>query len=257
MKYYSNKNGSVTMYNGDCLEVMNRLIENNIKVDCVLTDIPQEITQNKWDKGVDLSLMWDALLKIRKNKSTPIILFSNQPYTSKLIMSNIKMFKYCKYWQKDRPSNFLNAKKQPLRDIEDIVVFYEKQCCYNPQMWDGEPLHGMGHKFKDAESKNSNYNRFDSTNNPSAMREGDTKKFPRQLMVYPRPHPPIHPTQKPIELLEDLIKTYTNEGDVILDFTAGSFSTGVACVKLNRKFIGIELDEGYFDVGVKRIKNNS
>lgn len=256
MKYYMNEDRSIRLYNGDCLTIMEKLIELDVKVNCILTDIPQEITQNNWDKGLDLESMWNTILKLRKDKTTPIILFSNQPYTSKLILSNLKMFKYCKYWHKDRPSGFLNAKKQPLRDIEDIVVFYEKQCTYNPQMWEGKPLHGMGIKYKDNNLKNNNYNSFNNATNPSALREGDTKKYPRQLMRYNRPHPPIHPTEKPVDLLKDLILTYSNEGDVILDFTAGSFSTGVACIETRRNFVGIELDEKYFDIGKNRIIKN-
>ena len=248
------ENKPYELYKGDCLEVMDKLIEQGVNVDCILTDIPQEITQNEWDMGIPFKEMWDRLYLLRRNKNTPIILFTNQPFTSKLICSNLKHFKIMKYWQKDRPSGFLNAKRMPLKDIEEIAIFYEKQPTYNPQFWEGEPLHGMGTKFKQG-NENNNYNEFASHNNPSALREGDTKKYPRQLMVYPRPHPPIHPTQKPVELLEDLIKTYTNEGDVILDFTMGSCSTGVACMNTNRKFIGIELDDKYFDIAKNRIED--
>lgn len=253
MQYWFNNDKTIKLYNGDCFEIMDKLIELGAKVDAIITDIPQEITQNDWDKGLDLDKMWDRLMRLRKDKSAPIILFSNQPYTSKLIMSNLRMFKYCKYWQKDRPSGFLNAKRQPLRDIEDIVVFYEKQCYYNPIMWEGKPLHGMGTKFKEIKNNNNNYNDFASHKNPSALREGDAKKYPRQLMVYNRPHPPIHPTEKPVDLLIDLLETYTKENDLVLDFTAGSFSMGVACSKSNRRFIGIDLDEQYFEIGKNRI----
>lgn len=254
MRYYISEGETIRVYNGDCLEVMDKLIENGVKVDAIITDIPQEITHNSWDNIIPFESMWDRLYKIRKNNCTPIILFSNQPFTTHLISSNIKHFRYMQYWKKDRPSNFLNAKRQPLRDIEDIVVFYEKQCTYNPQMFEGKPLHGMGSKFKNKRCNNNNYGDFRSENNPSSLRKGDTSKFPRQLLEFSKPHPPIHPTQKPVELLEDLIKTYTNEGDIILDFTMGSGSTGVACKNLNRKFIGIELDEKYFDISVNRIK---
>lgn len=242
------------LYNGDCLEVMDRLIKKGVKVDAIVCDLPQEITQNEWDKGLNLEVMWNTLIKIRKNENTPIVLFSNQPYTTKLIASNFKMFKYCKYWKKDRPSGFLNSKKQPLRDVEDIVVFYERQCTYNPQMWEGEPLHSLGSAYKTKETiTNGNYGNFNHNNEIRDIRKGTTKKYPRQLMEYNRPHPPIHPTQKPIDLLIDLISTYTNEGDTVLDFTMGSGSTGVACKKLNRNFIGIELDKKYFDIAKKRI----
>lgn len=252
MKYYLD--GGIRLYNGDCLEVMDKLIERGVKVDLILTDPPYEVTQNKWDSIINLDVMWDKINKIKKSENTPIVLFCTQPFTSKLIVSNIKEFKYIKYWHKDRPSGFLNAKKQPLRDIEEIAVFYNKQCTYNPQMWKGTPLHGMGNKYKEGGNKNNSYGKYNSHKNPSAEREGDTSKYPRQLMTYSRPHPPVHPTQKPVELLEDLIRTYSNDGDLILDFTMGSGTTGVACKNLNRDFIGIELDEKYFDIAVKRIK---
>lgn len=252
--YFKNTMDSGYFINGDCFKVMRGLIESGVKVDAIICDLPQGITRNSWDNELDLDVMWDLVKSIRKNVNTPIIFFSNQPYTTKLIASNFKMFKYCKYWKKDRPSGFLNAKKQPLRDVEDIVVFYEKQCTYNPQMWEGKPLHGMGSKFMDVKNNNNNYNTFASHKNPSALREGDTKKYPRQLMEYNRPHPPIHPTQKPTDLLIDLINTYTNEGDIVLDFTAGVLSTAKACSKVNRKFIAIELDENYFKLGLENFK---
>lgn len=248
MKYYISEDNKIKLYNEDCFKIMRELIKVGAKFDAIVTDIPQEITQNEWDKGLDLDRMWKHLLKLRKDETTPIILFSNQPYTSKLIMSNLKMFKYCKYWQKDRPSGFLNAKRQPLRDIEDIVVFYEKQCYYNPIMWEGKPSHSIGKvKGESVCKNNNNYGNF-----ARVEREG-TQKYPRQLMTYNRPHPPIHPTEKPVDLLIDLLKTYTKENDLILDFTAGSFSMGIACIKANRQFIGIELDEKYFEIGKNRI----
>lgn len=255
MKAWCNEDKSIKLINGECLEIMDKLIERGIKVDAIITDLPQGITQNEWDRELDLDMMWDKIKKIRKGPNTPIILFSNQPYTTTLMASNIKMFRYCKYWKKDRPSGFLNARKQPLRDIEDIVVFYEKQCTYNPQMWEGKPLHSLGTSYKSKkDTKNGNYNKFNYTNEMRDNRKGSTEKFPRQLMEYNRPHPPIHSTQKPVDLLEDLVLTYTNEGEIVLDFTMGVASTGVACQNLNRKFIGIELDEKYFDIGVDRIK---
>lgn len=242
------------LYLGDCLEIMDELISKEIKVDCIIADIPQEITQNEWDMAIPFTDMWGKLYKLRRDKRTPIILFTNQPFTSKLICSNMKHFKVMKYWQKDRPSGFLNAKKMPLKDIEEIAIFYEKQPTYNPQMWEGKPLHGMGSKFRTKLCENNNYNKFKSNKNPSANREGDTNKYPRQLMKYSRPHPPIHPTQKPVELIEELILTYSNENDVILDFTMGSGTTGVACNNIGRNFIGIEIDENYFNIAKQRIE---
>ena len=142
----------------------------------------------------------------------------------------------------------------PLRSHEDIVIFYKKLPTYNPQFWEGKPLHGMGSKFKEGQLENNNYGKFDSHKNPSAERKGDTKKYPRSVLSFKKEHPPIHPTQKPVDLLEYLIKTYTNEGDVILDNTMGSGSTGVAALNTGRKFIGIELDDKYFNIAKERIE---
>lgn len=237
------------IYNNDCMLQFEQFVKEGRKFDLILTDIPQELTQNKWDMSLDLNEMWNYLLQLRKDKTTPIILFSNQPYTSKLIMSNVKMFKYCKYWQKDRPSGFLNAKRQPLRDIEDIVVFYEKQCYYNPIMIEGKPSHSIGKvKGETIFKNNNNYGNFGRVE-----REGNLK-YPRQLMVYNRPHPPKHPTEKSVDLLKDLILTYSKEGDTVLDFTAGIMSTGVACLKTKRNFVGIELVTEYFEIGKKRLE---
>lgn len=244
----------VELYHGDCIQVMKNLIKQGVRVDCIIADIPQEITQNEWDMGIPFKDMWDCLYKIRRDKTTPIILFTNQPFTSRLICSNLKDFKIMKYWQKDRPSGFLNAKRMPLKDIEEIAIFYEKQCTYNPQMWKGKPLHGMGKKFKEEKNKNNNYGDFDSTKNPSANRKGDTTKYPRQLLVYPRPHPPIHPTEKNVDLMRDLIRTYSNKNDVVLDFTMGSGTTGFASLLEGRRFIGIEKEEDYMEIACQRIK---
>ena len=184
------------LYKGDCLDMMDNLIKQGIKVDCILTDIPQQITQNIWDNIIPFKDMWERLYQLRKDKSTPIILFTNQPFTTYLVSSNIKHFKVMKYWQKDRPSGFLNAKRQPLKDIEEIsifseepddvllneiAIFYEKQCTYNPQMVEGIPLHGMGKKYK-LGNENNIYNTFASYKNPSVLREGDTQKYPRQIL---------------------------------------------------------------------------
>lgn len=170
-------------------------------------------------------------------------------------MSNEKMYRYTLIWEKDRPSGFLNAGRMPLKSHEDILVFYKKLPTYNPQFWEGEPLHGMDTKFKkEGHLGNNNYGKFDSHTNPSAERKGDTKKYPRSVLKFSRPHPPIHPTQKPVELLEWLIKTYSNENEVVLDNCIGSGSTAIACLNTNRNYIGFELDKTYYDNAVDRIK---
>lgn len=239
---------SVNLYQGDCLEVMKTLITMGVKVDAIITDLPYGTTACKWDSVIPFDKMWDCINNLKRSKETPVILFGTQPFSSHLVLSNSKEYKYSWYWQKDRASGHLNAKKQPMRDIEDILVFYEKQCLYNPQMTEGNPSHSIGRVKGESSCKNNNnYGNFGRVE-----REG-TLKYPKQLLKFQRPHPPIHPTQKPVELLEYLIKTYTNEGDTVLDFTMGSGTTGVACKKLNRKFIGIELDEKYFNIAKERI----
>lgn len=244
--YYEEEN--IKLIHGECLEVMDELINKGVKFDVIITDIPQQITQNDWDRIIPLEQMWKLLYKLRKDKRTPIVLFTNQPFTTDLISSNRKHFKYLKYWHKDRPSGFLNAKRQPLRDIEEIAVFYEKQCVYNPQMAEGKENHSIGK----AEGENSCKNNNNYGNFGRVRTEGNLK-YPRQLMCYQKPHPPIHPTEKPVDLLEDLINTYTNKGNLILDFTCGSGTTLVAAKKSHRKCIGIELEEKYCEIAKNRL----
>lgn len=258
-KYFETNLGYII--NDDCIKIMDEMIGKNIKFDAIIADIPQEITQNDWDRVIPLEKMWKLLYKLRKDERTPIILFTNQPFTTDLISSNKKHFKYLKYWQKDRPSGFLNAKRQPLRDVEEIAVFceediqevgeiavfYEKQCTYNPQMVEGNKNHSIGKvEGEDVCKNNSNYGDFGRVNTKGNM------KYPRQLMYYPRPHPPIHPTEKPLELLEDLIRTYSNKGDLILDFTAGSISLGKSAENLGRRWICIEKEKDYCELGKNR-----
>ena len=280
----------IKLYNGDCLEVMKEIPSKS--VDMILCDLPYQVTKNKWDTIIpmndyiianDESLekdefylkqflkglskkeidkiwkenkkegLWSYYNRIIKDNGA-ILLFGQDIFSAQLINSNLKMYKYKWFWKKDRPSGFLNAKKMPLKDVEEILVFYKKCPIYNPQFWEGIPLHGMGTKYKEGNLGNNNYGKFASHTNPSANREGDTKKYPRQVLEFKRPHPPIFPTQKPVDLCEYLSKTYTNEGDLVLDNCMGSGSTGVACKNLNRRIIGIELDENYFNIDKKRIE---
>lgn len=281
------------LYQGDCLEIMKNITDKSI--DMILCDLPYQVTQNKWDTIIPMNdfininnknieknefylqqfmkgLTKNEINKIwKKNKQEglwtyynriikdngAIVLFAQDIFSAQLINSNPKMYKYKFFWKKDRPSGFLNAKKMPLKNIEEILIFYKKCPTYNPQFWEGIPLHGMGTKYKEGNLGNNNYGKFASHTNPSANREGDTKKYPRQLLEFKRPHPPIFPTQKPVDLCEYLIKTYTNESEVILDNCMGSGSTGVACLNTNRRFVGIELDEKYFNIAKNRIENIS
>lgn len=231
----------IDLQQGDCLELMKNI--PNKSVDMILCDLPYGTTCNAWDKKIDLNSLWTNYNRIIKDNGA-IVLHCQQPFTSELIMSNVKNFKYCWVWYKKQCSGFLNAKKQPLRNCEDIAVFYSKQCTYNPCMRKGKP------QLKSTGGKSSNYNDF--TYQPHISEN----YYPTTLLEIPLPRfKNGHPTQKPVDLLEYLIKTYTNEGETVLDNCIGSGSTGVACVNTNRNFIGFELDEHYFQVAKERIAN--
>ena len=243
------------LYQGDCLELMKNIEDKSI--DCIICDLPYGVTsKNKWDTIIPYEPLWKEYKRIIKDNG-PIILFGQDKFTAKTILSNEKMHRYNLIWNKVLTSGFLNAGRMPLREHEDIMIFYRKLPTYNPQFTEGKPLHGMGEKFKKVKNNNNNYNDFNSCNNPSANREGDTKKYPKSILTFPRPASSkmLHPTEKPVELLEYLIKTYSNENDIILDNCMGSGSTGVAALNTNRRFIGIELDEKYFDIAKNRLEN--
>ena len=243
------------LYQGDCLEVMKNIEDKSI--DCIICDLPYGVTsKNKWDTIIPYEPLWKEYKRIIKDNG-PIILFGQDKFTAKTMLSNEKMHRYNLIWNKVLTSGFLNAGRMPLREHEDIMIFYKKLPTYNPQFTEGKPLHGMGEKFKKVKNNNNNYNDFNSCNNPSANREGDTKKYPKSILTFPRPASSkmLHPTEKPVELLEYLIKTYSNENDVILDNCMGSGSTGVAALNTNRRFIGVELDEKYFNIAKDRLEN--
>ena len=243
-----------TIYNEDCLEGMKRIPDGSI--DMILADLPYGVTKNKWDSVIPLDELWEHYKRVIKENGA-IVLFGQGLFTARLMFSNEKWYRYNLIWEKDRPSGFLNAKRMPLRSHEDIMVFYKRLPTYNPQFWEGKPLHGMGSKFKEGQLENNNYGEFDSHKNPSAKREGDTKKYPRSVLSFKKEHPPIHPTQKPVALFEYLIKTYTNEGETVLDNVMGSGTTSIACLNTDRKYIGFELDEDYYNISQDRIKNHA
>ena len=240
-------NDMVNLYSGDCLELMKDISSGS--VDLILTDPPYGTTNCRWDTIIPFDPMWEQLKRIIKPNGA-ICLFGCEPFSSALRMSNIKNFKYDWYWQKTTPTGFLNAKKQPLRNIETISVFYSKQPIYNPQKTHGHKRKVSLAKHKQNCKKAEEYNDYDLDSYDS------TERYPTQTLRFKtdRQKSALHPTQKPVDLLEYLIRTYTNEGETVLDFTAGSGSTGVACVNTNRRFIGIELDEGYFNIAKKRIE---
>ena len=240
------------LYNGDCLEVMDKLINEGVKVDFILTDIPYGTTSCKWDNVIPFEPMWDKINKLIKNDGA-VGLFGIEPFSSNLRISNIKNYRYDWYWEKTLCSNFLNLRKQPAKKIENICIFYKKQPTYNPQMIEGKPYTDNGNrKIKSNQFLDIN-NRKISENKKPIINKG--LRYPINRITFPNPNNKnIHPTQKPTDLLEYLIKTYTNKNELVLDFTMGSGSTGVACANTNRKFIGIELDESYFNIAKQRIE---
>ena len=240
------------IYNEECLEGMKKIPDKSI--DMILCDLPYGVTKNKWDSVIPLDELWEQYKRVIKENGA-IVLFGQGLFTARLMFSNEKWYRYNLIWEKDRPSGFLNAKRMPLRSHEDIVVFYKELPTYNPQFWEGKPLHGMGSKFKEGLLGNNNYGKFDSHKNPSAKREGDTKKYPRSVLSFKREHPPVHPTQKSVELVEWLVKTYSNEGDTVLDNCMGSGTTAIACLNTNRQYIGFELDETYHKLSLERIES--
>ena len=244
------------LYNGDCLEVMDDLIALGVKFDAIITDPPYgKITKTcEWDKIIPFNEMWIRLYKLRKSKSTPIILFGNQPFTSALNMSNLKDFRYEIIWQKDKGTDFGNANRKPLNIHENISVFYEKQPNYNRICDEGKP-----YIRKNNRTNGKNDTNFRSDNSGEWINDG--KRTPTTVRKVNRVSAggkkPLHPTEKPLELMDWLIKSYTNEGDLILDFTCGSGSTLVSAVNNNRRVVGIEKDEDIFNIAKERLENIS
>ena len=231
------------LYNGDCLEVIKELPENSI--DFILTDLPYGTTQCKWDNIISYQPMWAELKRIRKD-NTAIALFGNEPFSSHLRLSNLQEYRYDWIWQKNKSTGFLNAKKMPLKNIENISIFYKKLPLYKPQFTKGKP-----YKYKkDKRTKDSVYGKTGEKDNFIGINNGF--RYPTQILKK-NIQVGLHPTQKPTELLEYLIETYTKKNELVLDFTMGSGSTGVACVNTNRDFIGIELDKHYFEIAMERI----
>jgi site-specific DNA-methyltransferase (adenine-specific) len=226
------------LIHGDCLDEMQAIPDGS--VDMVLTDPPYGTTACKWDSIISLEPMWEQLNRVIKSNGA-IVVTASQPFTTTLISSNMKMFKYCWVWEKEQGVNFMLAKKQPMKVHEDILVFAKRQTIYNPQMTIGKPyISGKG----------------DSGEVTGKVRKIQTRntgtRYPRSVQRVNR-ETGKHPTQKPVALMEYLIKTYTNEGETVLDFAMGSGTTGVACRNTNRNFIGVELDPKYFEIAKKRI----
>ena len=244
-----------TAYLGDCLEIMKSIPDGSI--DAIITDPPYWTTACKWDSVIPFEPMWEQLKRIIKPNGA-IVLFWSEPFSSALRMSNIKMYKYDWVWEKDKGTNFAISNKQPLRKVENICIFYKKQPYYNSQgkkldkpythtlpisKSDSSKGAGEHNLNKDGSRKYATYTHTKKNNLIYFDRESQTKS--------------LHPTQKPVALIEYLIKTYTNEWETVLDFTAWSFTTAVACENTNRKWICIEKDEWYYNIGINRIQNLS
>ena len=240
---------NIDLRQGDCLEIMKEI--PNKSIDLILCDLPYGTTACAWDEIIPLDKLWEQYERIIKDNCA-IVLNASQPFTSFLITSNIKLFKYTLHWNKGSHSSPLLAKKQPLRVMEDICIFYKKQPTYNPQMVQGQPYKRDYNYGKHSTETKGKIKLF-STDNKTGLR------YPKNLLeigLNKNNRKYNHPTQKPVKLIEYLIKTYSNKSDLVLDNCMGSGTTGVACKNLERNFIGIELDENYFNIAKKRIENN-
>jgi site-specific DNA-methyltransferase (adenine-specific) len=234
----------IDLYKGDCLEVMDELIEQGVKVDAIITDPPYGTTACKWDSVIPFDEMWQRLNKLIKPNGA-IVLFGSEPFSSALRMSNIKNYKYDWVWEKEQGANFMLMKYQPYKVHENILVFSNKTHFYNPQKTKGNPY---------ISAKGLSGEAVGNVKKVQTKNSGD--RFPRSVQKFTTDKSKSkHPTQKPVALMEYLIKTYTNENELVLDFTCGSGSTLVGCLNTNRRGIGIEMDDKYFDIAKKRIEN--
>ena len=233
------------LYQGDCLEVMKDIPDKS--VDMILCDLPYGTTRNKWDSIIDINKLFQQYERIVKNGGA-IALFSQPPFNAKLITANMKHFRYEWIWQKSQGTGHLNANRMPLKAHENILIFYDKLPTYNPQKTYGKSYYRVKH--------------YKGSSNYGSQRECETictdgSRFPTDILKFTSVNnsteKKLHPTQKPVPLLEYLIRTYTNEGETVLDNCMGSGSTGVACVNIGRNFIGIELNENYYNIAINRI----
>ena len=246
-----------TLIHGDCLVEMRNIADKSI--DMILCDLPYGTTKCKWDVVIPFEPLWEQYKRIIKDKGA-IVLFASQPFTSLLGVSNISMLKYAWVWSKTKPTNFANAKKMPLKGFEDILVFYRSLPTYNPQGLQKVDIKRVNAGTQSARSEGTTgiKGNGDITTQNMSFTGGaylqEWTNYPRGIIEFGQDSPSLHPTQKPVALLEYLIKTYTLEGEIVLDNAMGSGSTGVACKNLYRRFIGIEKDDTYFEIAKKRIE---
>ena len=236
----------VDIYKGDCLEILPTIDDSS--VDMIMADLPYGTTACKWDSIIPLEPLWKELNRISKPNAA-MVFNAAQPFTTTLATSNMSNFRYEWIWEKPQGTNPMNVKVMPLKSHENILVFYNKKPTYNPQMWYSTPYSGfsseqskIGEVYGSAKSKHRN--------NPEGSR------YPKTILKF-KQEKGLHPTQKPVGLMEYLIQTYTNKGDVVLDPTMGSGTTGVACINTDRKFIGIEKEKEYFEIAEQRINTTS
>ena len=232
----------VELMHGDCLELMKQIPDESI--DMILCDLPYGITQNSWDKRINTNKIFELYKQKIKDRGA-IVLFSQQPFSAIIIYENLNLFRYEWIWEKTSATGFLNAKKMPLKAHENILVFYKKLPKYNPQMGKGKPYTRVHNGLS------SNYN---SQRTGTVVAKNQGTRFPTDVIKMKRSTTKQHPTQKPVALCEYLIKTYTNQSETVLDNCMGSGTTGVACVNTGRNFIGIELNDHYFDIATERIR---
>jgi len=244
----------IKIIHGDCLEIMPTLADKSI--DMILCDLPYGTTACKWDTIIPFEPLWAQYKRLIKDNGA-IVLTASQPFTSALVMSNIKWFKYPIYWIKDKPSNFLMGKKQPLRYVEEVLVFSKRIPLYNPQMQPREEKDKRKNKLTSSLLKNENIGINEKTDKYQDRLKSGLNDFiyPRNYQKFNNRTDGLHPTQKPVALGQYLIRTYTNKGDLVLDNTCGSGSFLVAAMLEGRDFIGIELDENYCNIARKRLED--
>jgi site-specific DNA-methyltransferase (adenine-specific) len=257
----------IKLIKGDCLKEMDKLIKQNIKVNAIITDIPYGTTACKWDEVIPFDEMWERIKLLRKDIHTPTVLFGSEPFSSRLRMSNTIEYRHEWYWNKINAGNFVQVKHHPLKIFENILVFSKAKVNYYPQM-----IHNSEQWTKILKAKHKNKKESSLTQTVDdkyfIMASGKFKSETDESLAYPKneiiiskfsnecnSRHRVHPTQKPVKLIEYLVQTYTNEGNLVLDFTMGSGTTGVACKNLNRRFIGIEKEQKYYNIAVNRISN--
>lgn len=239
----------ISLIHDDCLVAMKDIPDNS--VDCVICDLPYGTTSCKWDIIIPFDALWQEYNRITKPNAA-IVLFGQEPFSSLLRISNLSNYRYDIYWEKERLTNINQVKKRVGKTVETISIFYKKQCTYNPQM-----IAYMG-KLRTNKVKNGKLGKLTDESEKKVFEYNDNgTRYPTQVWKFKRDclTSNLHPTQKPLALIEELVKTYSNEGDTILDNCMGSGTTGVACKNLNRNFIGIEKDEDYFLISKRRIEN--